>query len=197
MIQMSRAAKFLFSFLVLAAAPAVPQGSITPVWDIKSIMEQLAAQVRRLQPLLAHAKPEDWKRQGAPDTYVRLLKSTQDGVTYLIGSTDRLAKEPERLTVALEAFFRMQSMETVLNSLQEGIRKYQSPDLANQLSGAMADYANNREKLRQHILDLANVREQEYKVMDEEAQRCRGTLARTQAACPSETPKNTRRVQPK
>jgi hypothetical protein len=42
----------------------------------------------------------------------------------------------------------------------------------------MAEIGPNRERFQRYILDLAAEHEQEYAIMDHEAQRCRGALAK-------------------
>ena len=80
--------------------------------------------------------------------------------------------------MALETLFRMQSLDSLLVSLQEGIAKYQNPALAELLRGAMSDGAAGQEWLRQYVVQLASVKEGQFKVMDAEAQRCRTMLLR-------------------
>jgi hypothetical protein len=147
-------------------------------WDIKANMKALAADVRTLEPLLAQVRPRDWIVNGAPDAYVRQAESAKLSVQHLIWATDRLANTPEKLTVALDALFRMQHMEALLTSLRDGTQKYQTPELANQFSAKLADNSNQREQLRQHVVDLANTREHELAIMNQEAQRCRAILSR-------------------
>ncbi len=165
----------IFSSVLLAQKP---NSGVSPEWDIRQDMSALAGQIRQLQPMVNQIKPETWISQGAPSAYVKQMASLQDGMQYLLGSCEKLAKEPERLTAALDTYFRIQYVETLLDSLRVGVRRYQSPDLAEILNGLMTASSNNKEKLRAHILDLASVREQEMSVMDQEAQRCRGVLSR-------------------
>jgi hypothetical protein len=141
--------------------------------------------VKRIPDVLDQAKPQEWMAKGAPDAYVRQLESAKNELQYVIGSTEKLVREPERLTTALDVLFRLQSMEALLNSLRDGIRKYQSQAVADRLNAVLTDNANNREKLRQHIMDLAATREEQLDVMDKEAQRCRSELTRQ----PVDTPK--------
>ena len=63
-----------------------------------------------------------------------------------------------------------------LNSLVDGVRHYQNPAIGDLLMGVLAENSSNRDKLRQYITDLANTKEQEFKIVDQEAQRCRGVL---------------------
>jgi len=177
-----------FSFVTFAQDK--PPAGVSADWVVRNSASALADQIHRIEPILNQAKPDEWIAKGAPDAYVRQLRSTQASMQYLIASTDKLVRDPERLTVALEAFFRMESMEGLLGSLRDGIRKYQSPQLADQLNVLLSETANNREKLRQHIVDLAATREQEFQVADQEAQRCRNLLVRETPAAPNRRSKS-------
>jgi hypothetical protein len=175
--------KTFASILILTSSlVAQPQNAgLSPDWDIRKDMADLAEQIRRLQPMVDKVKPDEWVAKGAPATYVTQMASLQAGMRYLVATTETLARNPERLTVALDTYFRMQSVELLVNSLREGLRRYQSPDLANMINDAMVRNSNNREKLRTHIVDLAAAREQEFQIVDQEAQRCRGMILRTPA----------------
>ena len=89
-----------------------------------------------------------------------------------------LEKQPERLSVALDTYFRTQTLETRLSSLVDGVRNYQNPAVGDLLVGVLGDNSANRDKLRQYITDLAVTKEQEFKIVDQEAQRCRTVLTR-------------------
>lgn len=173
----------LFSSLPLTQAaraqtpPAAEQG-VTAEWDVKALLDSLSKQAERLKPILDQLNPQEWVAKGAPQGYVTQLKSAKDELGYLVGSAQHLTKQPERLTLALETYFRMQALDSTLNSLAEGVRKYRNPAVADLMKGLMTENSNNREKLRLYIVDLANTQEQQFKVVDEEAQRCRGMLGR-------------------
>ena len=68
------------------------------------------------------------------------------------------------------------AMESTFGSVIEGIRKYQNPALADLVQAVMGENSTNRDRLRQYIQDLAEQKEQEFRVVDQEAQRCRETL---------------------
>jgi hypothetical protein len=188
---------FLSLALPLALKAQQPNAGVSPEWDIKKDMTALAAQIRQLQPMVDKMKPETWIAQGAPSAYVKQMASLQTGMQYLLGSAEKLAREPERLTAALDAYFRMQYVEVLINSLREGVRKYQSPDLAEILNNLVTESSNNKEKLRSHIMDLAAVREQEMVVMDQEAQRCRGMLSRMPVNPPVSEKRKNQKPEPK
>jgi hypothetical protein len=169
--------KRTFLLTVFGAAVLGAQGT-APEWDIRSNMSTLVADVRKLDPLLAHVKPQDWVAEGAPQAYVQQLESSKSLLQHLVYATDALAQNPDRLTTALSAFFHFEKMELLLGSLNQGVRKYQSPDLADMITSQLARHSVHRERLRQHITDLATVREQEFELLDQEAQRCRASAAR-------------------
>ena len=75
--------------------------------------------------------------------------------------------------MALDLYFRLQAVEWRLQSLSEGARKYQSPAAGDQLAEAVGVHATKRDQLREYITDLAAQNEQEFAVMEREAQRCR------------------------
>jgi hypothetical protein len=94
----------------------------------------------------------------------------------LIADARALAQSPDKLVDVLKVLFRVQFLEISLGSLEEGLRKYQNPALAELVNGTRAENIPNREKLQQYAIDLADQREQDYKIADAEAQRCRSQL---------------------
>jgi hypothetical protein len=152
--------------------------SVSAEWDISQTLDALSAQAKRLKPILDQLTPAEWVSKGAPEAYVSQWKGAQDELGYLVGSAQALAKEPERLTVALDTYFRVQSLEMRLNSLVDGVRNYQNPAVGDLLIGVLAENSANRDKLRQYITDLAATKEKEFDIVDKEAQRCRGNISR-------------------
>lgn len=177
------------SFVVLCSAAVcfgqaqstAREEGITADWDVKGKMLALANDVARIEDLLARTRPTEWVAKGAPDAYIQQLESCKASFQLLLESAGKLAKDPERLSIALETLFRMDSMDMLLTSLQGGIRKYQGPSLADDIMRFIADNSRHRDVLRQHSVDLAATRENEFKVMSAETQRCRTELARKDA----------------
>lgn len=163
--------------------PAQQQG-VPEEWDVRTMIQNLKSQTQRLKPILDQIQPEAWVSQGAPAEYVTQWKSAQTELGYLMQLTDTLTKQPDRLTVALDTYFRMQSMDVWLGSLMEGIRKYQNPAVAELVQGIMNENGASRDRLREYVRDLASEKEQEFQIADREAQRCRGTLMRETPAPP-------------
>lgn len=157
---------------------------VTADWDITPTLDALSAQAKRLKPILDQLTPQEWVAKGAPDTYIQQWKRAQDELGYLVDSAKAVEKQPERLTLALDTYFRLQSLEMRLNSLVEGVRNYQNPAVGDLLMGVLAENSANRDKLRQYITDLAATKEQEFQIVDKEAQRCRGVLTQTPKPAP-------------
>jgi hypothetical protein len=178
---------------LLAGGLAAQSGGVPPEWEVRKQMTALAEHVQRFEPVLDQIHAEEWVKKGAPQAYVDQLGRTRAEIGYLVGSANELAAHPERLTIALDTFFRMQSVEAMLRSVAAGIRKYQNPAVAELLQGLMTDTGVDRDKLRQYLVDLAADREQQYKVMDQEAQRCRAALSGRANPAAKSTPRQEER----
>lgn len=168
------------------AAAQEPAGIETP-WEIAPVIEEIGAHATRLLPELDKIDVKSWLAKGASDTYAAQLQSSKDQARAIAGEAQVLSRDPEKLAASLELFFRIQGLETMLGSLGDGLRKYQSPAVAQELAALEAENGANRDRLQSYIVSLAAQREQEYRVMDHEAQRCRGIL--TVPASPARTPR--------
>jgi hypothetical protein len=166
---------FLAPFALAQAPPAADQG-VASEWDARKLIDALGAQVQHLQPIIDQVQPAGWLSKGASDTYVAQWSSAQAQLKYLISSSDAFSRQPERLPLGLDIYFRMQSVESTLASLTEGVRKYQNPALASLMQSVIAENSTNRDRLRQYLQDLATQKEEEFQVADREAQRCRAAL---------------------
>ena len=173
---------------VLACRLTAQSAGIPPEWETRKDIELLIAQVKRVGPMLDELKPGDWAAKGASPAYVEQHKSARDAVGYIVSTAQRLSATPDRLTIVLETYFRMVSLEGLVNSLAEATARYQNPSLAQLLQGVAGENNASKEKLRQYMLDLAAVKESEFRLIDQEAQRCRGATA-IQPAGKKGTPK--------
>ncbi len=160
------------------------QTGVMSEWDVRAMLTGLEKDAQQLAPPLEQMRPDAWTAAGASPTYVTQWKAARNEVQYLLGSAQALNREPERLTLALDALFRLQALDRTLQSLVTATRKYQSAPLADGLQAKIGQSTVNRDKLRQYVTELAAQKEHEYQVMDSEAQRCRSALAgaRTPAA---------------
>jgi hypothetical protein len=164
-----------------------PQG-VSAAWDVRTQLTALANSIRELQPLVQRVDLKILGENGAPDAYIQQVRSVQASMKALLSAADQLAREPEKLPVAVDVYFQMERMELLMNSLRDGLRKYQSPDLADMLSQTLGKNAIHRDRLRQHIRDVAELHDEEYKIANEEAQRCRGILTKQTVSTPDRKP---------
>jgi len=162
--------------LLFAGSARAQQAGMQNVWDIHKTLAAIASYADRLAPFVDQIHPENWN--GAPDGYIAQAKTCRNEVRAAAAEARKLDQNPEKLTEALQLLFRIRAMETVLASFSDGLRKYSNPPMADMLNSAVAENAANKDRLQQYILELAIAREQEFRVADEEAQRCRQTLSR-------------------
>jgi hypothetical protein len=160
----------------LASAQSAPAGGVASEWDVRKLLDSLDLQAQHVKPIIDQVKPEAWVAKGAPKAYVTQWTTAQAELKYLLSSSDALSKQPERLTLALDTYFRMQALESTLSSVTEGIRKYQNPALADLMQSVVSENSSNADKLRQYVQDLATQKEEEFQIADREAQRCRESL---------------------
>jgi len=174
-------------------APAQPaaQPSVPAPWDVSGIAAALATQSSHLRPVLNQLTPPEWVNQGAPMAYVQQWQSAQRELADVERAEQSMEKQPDRMTLVLDTYFRLQSLETRLDSLVAGARRYQNSESGDRIVAALGESAANREKLRDYVSDLATQKEQELGVMDREAQRCRTNLNRQPAPAPTPAPRRT------
>lgn len=161
---------------------------LTPAWNISESLLELVSQSQRLSPVLDELRPEEWVSKGAPEGYVDQAKSARNQIAYLKQTAEQLSRRPQSMTGTLEVFLRLMALESMLDSLSQGVRRYQNPALADLLQGVISENSANRGRLREYLVELVATKETELRIADAEAQRCRGMLIRQPA---------TRKQQPK
>ena len=179
-----RSILFLLSGSLLAFAQSAPPVGLEPAWDIGVILDELGANASRVLPPIEKLEPLKWAAKGASETYTAQWQSSREQARAIADTAHALAKNPEHLGPALDLFFRIDALERMLGSLEQGARKYQDVASAQAIEAVFAEGSANRERLRRYIVNLATERERQLDVMDKEAQRCRATLF---APVPSKT----------
>jgi hypothetical protein len=140
------------------------------------VLKEIAAHAARLAPALERIDARSWVDQGASETYGEQLQSAGDQARALNDGAAALVRNPEKLSELLDVLFRMQAIDGMLESVEEGIRKYGNRPDAQMLASLQAETAPHRERLQRYIVSLAAEREREFQAMDREAQRCRGVV---------------------
>ena len=188
--------RFFPGVLILGCAAALcaqtpaasnPRAGLEADWDIAAVLQEISAHAGRLSTLLDKFDAQEWVAKGASETYGEQLQSSKDQAKALASDAKALAANPERLSASLEVYFRIHGLESMLASVEEAIRRYQSPANAQAVAMLQAENDANRDRLQRYIVNLAAEREQDLAVMDKEAQRCRGILTQAPPRAPRKT----------
>ncbi len=163
----------VFGVGALQAQDPTPEG-VQPVWNVKTMCQELSDQLSRFQPLLEKVNPKEWKNSA--DAYAKQLEDLEKQIGYLKRTLDELAADPGRMTKALEGFLRMQTVESMMQSMIAGVRRYQNPAMADLLQGVLNEVGPYAQALQDYLVQLVAQKEAEFKIIDEEAQRCRSQL---------------------
>jgi hypothetical protein len=171
------AASFCF-----AQQPAPAATGMDAPWGVRKILDDLMADDEKLRSVLETLNPQEWSsKKGAPSTYVQQLQMGQRQLNDVVVSSKLLAQKTESLPLALDNYFRLEALEVTARSLGEGASRYADRHTADQLNTLVARSFTTRERFRDYIQDLAKTQEQNFRVADEEAQRCRGMISRQPA----------------
>src|SRR5262245_59608472 len=162
--------------LYAQAQPSQEHAGLEADWDIAAVLQGLGDHAAGMLPMLDRVDAQSWVSRGASETYVVQLQSSKDQARAVADAARTLAKHPEQLSALLEIYFRIQGIENVVNSLAEGIRRYQTPGQAQELIAMAGQNTPNRDRLQRYLVNLAAERERDLQVMDREAQRCRAML---------------------
>jgi hypothetical protein len=157
---------------------------VPPEWELRQNLETVERNAGELESALLEVNPELWFGDGPKESYQTQLQAIRDEISYARRAAQALAARPERLTLVLETYLRLQSVGEMLNSLTEGVRRYQSEPVADRLRAKWSEGAPGRDKLREYMVSLAGEYESQAEVMAEEAQRCRELLIRQPQGAP-------------
>lgn len=153
-----------------------PAAGLENPWEIAPVLQEISAHAGRVLAELDRSNPKQWVENGASETYAEQWQTSKVQAKALQDGALALSRNPEQLAAALVVFFRIQSLDTILASVQEALRKYQSPADAQSLAGLEAETGANRDRLQRYVVNLAADRERQFKIADQEAQRCRAVL---------------------
>src|SRR5579875_3771007 len=136
----------------LSAQQAAAEAGLETPWDVRQILTTLLKDQDQLQPLLASLNPQQWyDKKGAPSTYILQWQTAQRQLNDVKYSVGLLQQKTESLSQALDAYFRLEALETTTRSLSEGAQKYADRASADRLATLVAHDFNSRERLRDYI----------------------------------------------
>jgi uncharacterized membrane protein YccC len=144
--------------------------------QIQSIFTGISKHTARIEPMIQQLHPAEWVAKGAPQTYVAQWNSTIEQLNAIQTEMSALAQRPDQLVELMRALFRVQASQKVVASLMEGLRRYQNPALAELIESVAAEDQSSLDNFERYLIELANDRQQQYDVVEHEAQRCRSTL---------------------
>jgi hypothetical protein len=174
------------STLFALAVYAQQQQPVTGVetnWDARRLVSAALKADQDLRPILASLNPRDWyENKGAPSTYTLQWQSAQDQVKYVETAGNSVLQKVDSLPPLIELYYRMESLELTARSLNQGAQQYAPRPDAEKLDRWVGQAFDARRRMREYIEDLATSLEQNYKIADEEAQRCRGSITRVPAS---------------
>lgn len=174
----------------LSKQEAQAESGLENPWDVRNIITAIDKDTVKLRPLLTQLNPQQWyDRKGAPTTYILQLQTAQRQVNDIDVTTKMLSQKTDDLALALDEYFRLEALDFSARSLADGARRYGPPGQADQLDALVAANFDNRERFRQYLKDLGTSLQQNFKIADEEAQRCRGIISREPAPSAGRTRK--------
>lgn len=157
--------------------PSAPERIPIDSSEVPSIATRISERSEHLKPMLEQVHVADWVAKGASETYASqwnsLVAQNQAIETDMTG----IAQRPEGMQDVMRALYRVHRFDSDLNSLLVAVRRYQNPALADLIESVSVSDQASVEKLQQYTLDLADATEKQLSVEDEEAQRCRASLA--------------------
>jgi hypothetical protein len=148
-------------------------------WTLRIILDELLKDNEKLEPLLAQMNPQEWfSKKGASEVYIQQWQTAHSQLKEVLAASKLLAQKTEDLPLALDDYFRLEALEVTSRSLQEAVARYGDRFTADQINGLIARNFSRRERFRDYIRDLAATSVQNFKLADEEAQRCRGMISK-------------------
>ncbi|MGB7763266.1 MAG: hypothetical protein WBL61_25750 [Bryobacteraceae bacterium] len=159
-----------------AQPPAQPPAGMLNPWEIAPVLDEISAHGARLSEALGRINVRPWIDRGASETYLEQWQSASEQAKALADTAGALARNPEKLSAGLDVLFRIQALETMLGTLEQGMLKYQTPADAAALAALSGENGANRSRLERYLVNLAADQERQLQVMDSEAQRCRTLL---------------------
>lgn len=155
----------------------IPDVGLQNAWDVRKTIASVQRDTADLRPLLAQLSPQKWAdEKGAPTTYIIQWQAAQQQLNDAVNVATLFAQKPDSLSKGLDMYFRLEALETTERALAEGAQRYDSRTNAAKLSLMIAHNFADREGLREYLSELATSTEQNFKVADQEAQRCRGAI---------------------
>ena len=144
-----------------------------PRWQVEDLARDVLSSVETAEKVVEALRPERWVANGAPEVYNEqqaTLRVEMQQVKLAVGA---LARQPERLTYAMDAFLWMDRIDALMASVSDAVRRYDNSAIADLLDSARSRNSGGILLLKQYTRQLAEHVELSMEVAHREAQRCR------------------------
>jgi 5'-3' exonuclease len=146
---------------------------VPPEWNVRAQLDELKSRFAAISPALEKVNLQRWKDEGVASAYLDQFTNIQTQLKSLSLAIADLRQTPEKLSVALEIFLRFDSLDAMQRAVMEAVRKYEAPELSEEIEARFVESAPARNQFRTYLLDLAALRDSEHAVLQHEAERCR------------------------
>ena len=162
-------------FGVTTSLTAQDEG-LMPQWEVLEMTERLVKHTENVKTILDQVRPKEWIQDGAPEAYVSQYQTLQTELTNVKLSAEALGRKPETLSLTVHTFLWIDRVNSMLDSMAEGVGRYQNPSVAELLIAARNQNQAAELRLKDYMRQLADQWQARMEIAHDEAQRCRETL---------------------
>ncbi len=171
-----RYAKLLVIVIAAASGGSAQEEGMIPRWQVEDLASGIVKNVETAQKVVRALRPEVWVAKGAPEVYTEQHSTLLHEMQQVKLAAAALARQPERLTYAVDAFLWLDRVEALIGSVSGAVRRYHNSAIADLLDSARNRNADGIALLKQYTRQLAAHMEESMEVAHREAQRCRSAI---------------------
>jgi hypothetical protein len=157
---------------------AAQDEGLMPQWEVVELTKQLVEHTDNIRTILDQVRPKEWIQDGAPEAYVSQYETLQTELNNVILSAEALGRKPETLSLTVHTFLWLDRVNSMLDSMADGVRRYQNPSVAELLIAARNGNQGAELGLKDYMRQLADQWQIRMEIANDEAQRCRETLVK-------------------
>jgi hypothetical protein len=140
--------------------------------------KQLVKHTENIKTILDQVRPKEWIQDGAPDAYVSQYDTLQSELNNVKLSAEALGRKPETLSLTVHTFLWLDRVNSMLDSMADGVKRYQNASVAELLIAARNQNQGAELGLKDYMRQLADQWQTRMEIANDEAQRCRETLVK-------------------
>ena len=162
--------------LVLAGAALAQQEGMIPRWQVEELSQGVVQNMETARKVVAQLRPREWVQDGAPEAYIDQHQTLLKEMEQVSLAAQALARDPERLTYAMDTFLWLDRTDALMGSIAAGARQYYNAAVAELLDSARNRNSDGIATVKQYLRQLAEHVEGSMRVAHREAQRCREAI---------------------